>query len=149
MARLIVGIFESCTPAQLEAALRVDCIDMSRLKLVTGDARSNAHDDSALDFVFIADGSQVESPAEEITHGTGMLSDSGGTGVPGLSAPRTSLVGFSGHGSANYLAGFPIPEDEIGNFNDAVDAGRCVVAYAPTPADDAEKIKASLKTAGL
>lgn len=149
MANLLVGIFESCTPAELEAALGKDGIDTSRLKVVTRDARSDAHDNSVLDFVFAGDSLEVDSPAEDMTHGTGMLSDSGGTSVPGLSAPSATLVGFGSHLTANYLAGFAIPQDEVGNFNDAVNAGRCVVVYSLAPNENADTLKGSFKAAGL
>jgi hypothetical protein len=152
MANLIVGIFEHCEPQTLESALSAQAsIDVSRLKVVTKDARSDAHGNSVLDFVFVDEELAIGAPSQGQTHGTGMLSDSGGTSVPGLSASGPALAGFGSPStpSANYLGNFAIPSDEIGNFNDAVEAGRCVVVYQLAPTENAESLQAAFKSTGL
>ncbi len=70
---------------------------------------------------------------------TGILSGSGletGTGVPGLTGSGTPGIGSSrlvigsGGGSLwDRLADLAIPDDEVENYAEALEAGRSIVAY--------------------
>ena len=61
-----------------------------------------------------------------------------------------SLGSFNSRGATarNYLAGLAIPDDEIDNFNDAIEAGRSVIAY-PDPGADAAGVASAFRNAGL
>ena len=50
--------------------------------------------------------------------------------------------------SKHYLDGFPVPDDEVENFDDAIADGRAVVLY-PNAGADEQKIAAAFKAAGL
>jgi hypothetical protein len=79
--------------------------------------------------------------------GMGVLDDASGTGVPmGRNAPLTSFS--SREATKNYLSDLPVPQDEAENFNEAIAAGRAVVAY-PDAGSDADKVAAAFRAAGL
>ena len=129
--RLIVGIYPESDPKKIEAALTGQTgIDMGRLRVVTRDAQSADHDESTISFVHVREAQNSNDFSDDMTHGQGMMTDSGGTGVPGGNSRGPSLGSLSNRGSAvNYLAGVKIPGDQIDNFNDAIGAGRVVVLY--------------------
>ena len=144
---LVTGILGTCDPAQIEKALASTSIDMSKVRVVTKDAPSEAHENSIIDFVFVAESQSVSDFSDEMMHGTGIMSDSGGTAVPGITGSHANVRDFVHGGGLNYLAGFPIPSDHLDNLNTAVSEGRCVITY-PVDGDPAP-IVAAFKAAGL
>ncbi len=146
---LVVGIFPDSDPKALESALSAQQIDLSKVKVVSSTARDA--DSTKLEFVDVIEDMEGNSLADDMTKGLGIMGDAGGTGVPGLGGGRQVTLGsFAGSDtpSARYLAGFAIPDDEVGNFDDAIADGRAVVLYvdAGTAADT---IAAAFKAAGL
>lgn len=144
---LVTGILGTCDPQQIEKALASTNIDMSKVRVVTKDAPSEAHENSIIDFVFVAESQSVNDFSDGMTHGTGIMSDSGGTGVPGITGNRPDVRSFVHGGGLNYLAGFPIPSDHLDNLNTAVSEGRCVITYDVT--GDPAPIADAFKAAGL
>jgi hypothetical protein len=149
-SQLVVGIVPSSDVAALEKALaNLPDIERDRLRVYTAEAGTQAHEDSFLNFTHVQAGAAADiSP--ELTHGTGLLTDFGGTDVPGLTDAREpSLEDFADPEAAapNYLASVPIPSDEIDNYNEAIDEGRSVVAYSAL--SDGEKVRQSFRAAGL
>lgn len=145
---LVVGIFAGSDAAAIESALTGQQIELGKVKVLRSASASTPEDDeSELDFIDVAESMEGNSLSDDMTHGMGIMGDSGGTSVPmGRSA---SLSQFSSRGaSRNYLAGLSVPADEAENFNDAIEAGRSVIAY-PDAGDDAAKIAAAFKAAGL
>ncbi len=145
---LVVGIFPSSDPAAIEAALAGQQVDLSKIKVLRSASAAGVADDSSeLDFVDVVENMESNSLSDDMTKGLGIMGDSGGTGVPmGKSA---SLGSFSSRGeSKNYLSGLAVPEDEAGNFNEAIEAGRAVIAY-PDAGSDADKVTAAFRAAGL
>jgi hypothetical protein len=146
---LVVGILASADPKAIEETLREQQVDLSRVKVVTKSGPSKAHDDSIIDFVHVAQAMESNSLSDDMTKATGILSDSGGTSVPGIGGSGPSLGDFGRRSAShNYLGTLGIPSDEVENFNDAVEAGRSVVAYEGTNAD-AATVAAAFKAAGL
>jgi hypothetical protein len=147
--QLIVGIFPSSDVAELEKALAgLAGIEQDRLQVYTAQGKTQAHQDSFLNFTHV-EGGASEEISPEMTHGTGLLTDFGGTDVPGVTDSREqSLEDFAEHEAApNYLGSLPIPSDEIDNYNEAIDEGRTVVAYkAPS---DGGQLRQSFRAAGL
>ena len=144
---LVTGILGTCDPQEIEKTLASANIDASKVRVVTRDAPSEAHEDSIIDFVFVAESQSSNDFSDEMTHGTGIMSDSGGTSVPGITGNRPSAREFASGGGLNYLAGFPVPSDHIENLNDAVAEGRCVITYAVD--GDPAPIAAAFTAAGL
>lgn len=147
--RLVVGIYPESDPKKIEAALSGQTgIDMGRLRVVTRDAKTEAHDESALSFVHVREAQNSNDFSDDMTHGQGMMTDSGGTGVPGSGSRGPSLGSLSNRGSAvNYLVGVKIPGDQIDNFNDAIEAGRLVALYDAS--DDHEAALTTFTSAGF
>jgi hypothetical protein len=145
---LVTGILGTSDPKAIEAALASQSIDTSKLKVVTKSVQSPEYDDSILDFVEVIDSQSSNDISDDMTKGTGVLSDSGGTGVPGIGSrgPSLASIGGSGGPSPNYLGNIRIPGDQKDNYNDAIDDGRSVVVY---DGDNAPSIEAAFKAAGL
>uniref|UniRef100_E6Q5Y8 Uncharacterized protein n=1 Tax=mine drainage metagenome TaxID=410659 RepID=E6Q5Y8_9ZZZZ len=147
--RLVVGIFPESDPKKIEVALTGQTgIDMGRLRVVTREAQSAAHDESTISFVHVREAQNSNDFSDDMTHGQGMMTDSGGTSVPGTGSRGPSLGSLTRHGGGvNYLAGVKIPGDQIDNFNDAIRAGRVVVLYDAN--DDDAAALAGFNAAGL
>jgi hypothetical protein len=145
-AGLVIGIFSETDAKALEDALKAQQIDVSKIKVFTNDA--NESKSSSLRFVSVVDPEQI-SP--EMTGGTGVIQDFG-TAVPGLSdrgeRPGPIYSFEEGDDSKHYLADYPVPDDEVENFDDAITDGRAVVLY-PDAGADAPKIAAAFAAAGL
>jgi hypothetical protein len=144
--RLIVGIFPDSDGAAIESALIGARIDPGQATVVRRAGVSD--DDSApdLQFVDVVLEQEVNSYSDDMTKGMGIMGDGGGTGVPmGRDASASSFAKRpSGPG---YFSNSGIPDDEVDNFNDAVNEGRAVVLYRG--ADDADATATALRTAGL
>jgi hypothetical protein len=146
---LVVGIFAGSDPAAIESALTGAQIDLSKVKVLrSASAATPEEDSSELDFVDVVESMESNSLADDMTKGLGIMGDSGGTGVP--MGRGSTLSSFSSRGGAtkNYLSGLAVPEDEAGNFNEAIEAGRAVIAY-PDAGADADNIAAAFRSAGL
>ena len=144
---LVTGIIGTCDPQEIEKTLASANIDMTKVRAITKDAPSEAHEHSTIDFVFVTESQSSNDFSDGMTHGTGIMSDSGGTGVPGITGSRANVRDFVHGGGLNYLAGFPVPTDSLDNLNTAVAEGRCVITY--TVDGDPAPVAAALKAAGL
>ncbi|MEO6835008.1 MAG: hypothetical protein ABI231_03760 [Candidatus Tumulicola sp.] len=147
---LVVGICTASDTAAIESALSAAAIDPSKVKVVRVAAAGDPSNESSdVDFVDVAASMESNSLSDDMTKGMGIMGDAGGTGVP-MGRRSGSLGSFNSRGGAskNYLSGFSIPSDEVDNYNDAIEAGRAVVAYSDA-GEDADKIAAAFKVAGF
>jgi hypothetical protein len=148
--RLVVGIFPQSDPKALESALSAQQIDLSKVKVVSSSAGET--EDSPLDFLDVVNDIEREEAqySEDLTHGVGIMGDSGGTSVPGIGGRQASLGDFHHHEltAKHYLVNFAIPLDEVDNFDQAVAEGRAVVVY-PDAGADPTSIVAAFRAAGL
>lgn len=151
-AGLVVGIFPVSDPKALESALAAQQLDLSKVKVVSGGVAEDDAEASPLEFIDVAEDMESNSLSDDMTRGMGIMGDSGGTSVPGISGGGrpTKLDSFAPRGepSSRYLAGFAIPPDEVDNFDEAVGQGRAVVLY-PDAGNDTQKIAAAFRAAGL
>jgi hypothetical protein len=150
-SQLLVGIFPSSDVTSLETTLgTVPGLDRSRVSVLTASAKTQAHEDSFLNFMHVAE--EVDSePSPDITHGTGLLTDFGGTDVPGLTdRSEPSLTDFEEPEVVpHYLGSLPIPSDEAENFDEAIADGRAVVVYPVSSEAEGTQLQQALRTAGL
>ncbi|MDQ2992686.1 MAG: hypothetical protein M3R30_07715 [Candidatus Eremiobacteraeota bacterium] len=147
---IVTGIFPSCDPTAIQAALTTAGVDASKVKVVTKSEPSEDHEESIMDFIYVAQAQESNSFSDDMTHGTNLVADSGGTTVPGMHARLQDLRAFGTHGTVyNYLGTTDIPTDVAGNYNDAVDEGRCVAIYAMADGDSGEAIATSFRNAGF
>jgi hypothetical protein len=146
---LVVGIFPGSDNKALESALAAQPIDLSKVKVVSTTPPDPDSESTQLEFVDVIADMQNNSLADDMTQGSGVW-DETGTDVPGVGGPQATLDSFNHHEAASrrYLAGFPIPDDEVENFGDAVAEGRAVVLYSDA-GSDAQNVAAALKAAGL
>lgn len=142
MSRLVVGIFPGASPTEIEQALSGQQIDLGKVKVVSR-LRSEQQDDSALHFMDVEEAMAHNSFSDDMTKGMGIMGDSGGTDVPGMGGRGPSLSSFSHSARPSYFGAWPIPDDEVDNFNGAVDEGRAVVLYTDAADGVAEKFKAA------
>jgi hypothetical protein len=149
--RLLVGIFPSNDVASLEKAItNASGIDRSRISVYTADTKTQAHEDSFLNFTHVLEEADRDQ-WPEITHGTGLLTDFGGTEVPGINDAREqSLTDFEEPEAVpHYLASLPIPEDEAENYDEALSEGRNVVVYPVSSDDEQARAAQALRGAGM
>jgi hypothetical protein len=148
-AGLIIGICSNSDVQALDDALTAQQIDLEKVKVFAGDF--DDLEPSPLDFIEVfTETESITGLSDDMTRGTGVLADSGGTAVPGLtgSEPRFKAFFPEEGESKHYLHGFPVPDDEVENFDDAIADGHAVVLY-PDAGADAPKIAAAFKAAGL
>jgi hypothetical protein len=148
-AGLVIGIYAETDAKALEDALRGQQIDVSKVKVFATDGDDTKS--SSLRFVSVVDSEPNPPLSLGMTEGTGVMQDFG-TAVPGLSdrgeQPGPIYSFEEGDGSKHYLADYPVPDDEVENFDDAITDGRAVVLY-PDAGADAQKIAAAFEAAGL
>jgi hypothetical protein len=145
--RLIVGIFPDSDGAAIESALTSAQIDPGQATVVRrAGAAGDDETSTELQFVDVVLEEEVNSYADDMTKGMGIIGDGGGTSVP-MGRDSSPSAFATRTGGAGYFANSGIPDDEIDNFNDAVSDGRAVVLYRG--ADDAEATAAALRAAGL
>jgi hypothetical protein len=144
---LVVGIFPGSSPTEIESALSGQQLDLAKVKVVSRD-RTEEADDSALHFMDVEEAMEHNSFSDDMTKGMGIMGDAGGTEVPGMGSRGPSLGAFTHTARTSYFRAWPIPDDEVDNFNGAVDEGRAVVLYQDAGGSAAD-VAAKFKAAGL
>jgi hypothetical protein len=150
-SHLIVGIFPSTDAAALEKALSgVAGLDRKRVRVFVADPDAAAPQDTSLTYTLLAPDT-AEELSPDPTHGTGLLTDFGGTDVPGVTDSREqSLTDFAQEQQVpNYLGSLPIPDDEVANYNEALAEKRSVVVYSVDSDAEGAQARQALRTAGL
>ena len=148
---LVVGIAPTAEPAELERTLSRDPYRQDRLAVITREAPTPDHEECALRFIHVHIGLPHETT--DVDHDTllgdsGILTDTGGVNVPNISAD-VRYAGFFAHPDVvDHLAGYPIPLDEVENYNEAIEAGRTVILYKAQP-DEHTTVEQQFKDAGL
>jgi hypothetical protein len=147
-AGLVIGICSNSDTKALDDALAAQQIDLEKIKVFASDG--DDLEATPLDFIEVfTETESVTGLSDDMTRGTGVLADSGGTNVPGLTGSPRFMAFFPEEGeSKHYLDGFPVPDDEVENFDDAIAEGHAVVLY-PDAGADAPKIASAFKAAGL
>jgi hypothetical protein len=148
-AGLVIGICSNSDVKALDDALSAQQIDLEKVKVFAGDG--DDLEASPVDFIEVfTETESITGLSDDMTRGTGVLADSGGTAVPGLTGSETRFRAFfpEESESKHYLHGFPVPDDEVENFDDAIADGHAVVLF-PDAGADAPKIAAAFKAAGL
>jgi hypothetical protein len=152
VARIVAGISPDHDTQAIEAALKAHDVDVTKVKIFTKSAPQPAHRDSSLDFVYVALSMERNSLSDDQTKNMGFMGDAGGTGVPGLTSSDHASPTVSSFSETeampDYLAGVAIPDDEVDNYNEAIDEGRAVATYEANDGDgDAAAL--AFKAAGL
>ena len=119
-AGLVIGICSNSDTKALDDALSAQQIDLEKVKVFAADG--DDLESSPLDFIEVFSESEyITGLSDDMTRGTGVLADLGGTNVPGLTGEPRFKAFFPDDGeSKHYLAGLPVPDDEVDNFDDAI-----------------------------
>ena len=147
---LVTGIAQSSDPAHLEDALCAkEQVDCDKIAVITKDSPSDAHQESVLTFMHVGqEHATTDVNHEVIAGGEGILTNISGPQVPNISADTRYIGFFAEPHIIDHLMDFAIPEDQVQNYNDAIEAGRSVVVYKATPAE-AGAVAQTFKDAGL
>jgi hypothetical protein len=151
VARLVAGISQDHDTQAIEAALKAHDIDVSKVKFFTK-TPLEAHRESGLDFKYVVKDMEYNSLSDDQTKNMGIMGDAGGTGVPGLTSsdrPGLTVDSFAEtEAMPDYLSDVAIPDDEVDNYNEAIEEGRAVATYQAANGD-AAAAEAAFKAAGL
>ena len=148
--QLVTGISQETAPDKIEDALCArPPVDCSRVHVITGDLPTAEHESSILQFLHAMEEPQTSDVSHDVIRGeTAIMTDAGGVNVPGISADSRYVGFFAQPHIIDHLADWPIPEDQIQNYNDAIEAGRAVVTYKAEPSE-APQVEQAFKDAGL
>jgi hypothetical protein len=125
---VVTGISPDGNTAALEAALKAAGLSLEALVVLGPDDAE------------IATGGLIDTA---IITGSGLES---GTGVPGLTGSGTGLL--AGNSLWDRLADLAIPDDEVENYAEALEAGRSIVGYHGD-SRNVSKVEAMFAGAGL
>ena len=146
---LVTGIAQTSSPEHLEDALVKDNVDTSKLAIITKDEPTDLHHESVLTFMHVGqDHATSDVDHEVIAGGTAILTNISEPQVPNISADSRYIGFFAEPHIIDHLADYAIPEDQVQNYNDAIEAGRSVVVYKATPSE-APDVEQTFKEAGL
>lgn len=148
--QLVTGISPESEPKKIEAALcerpELDC---SKMAVITKDTPTRAHSESVINFIHAGDYAQTSDVSHDVIRGdTAIMTDAGGVNVPGISSDTRYIGFFAQPHIIDHLADWPIPQDQIENYNEAIEEGRSVVTYK-TPPSEAPQVEQAFKDAGL
>ncbi|MFN2450469.1 MAG: hypothetical protein ABR508_11890 [Candidatus Baltobacteraceae bacterium] len=147
---LVTGIAQSSDPGRLESALcGKEAVDCEKLSVITKDSPTDDHEDSVLNFMHVGQGHTTSDTAHGVISGTAsIMTNFGDPQVPNVSSD-SRFVGFLAEPHIiDHLAEWAIPQDQIQNYNDAIDMGRSVVVYK-ADADESAGVEQTFKDAGL
>ncbi len=147
---LVTGISQTSEPADIEEALcSEEAVDCDKVAVITADEPSAEHEGSILQFIHVGQPHYTTDTDSEVIAGSvGMITNMNGVNVPGISADTRYTGFFAQPQVIDHLADWNIPEDQVQNYNDAIEAGRSVVTYKAT-ASEAAEIEQSFKDVGL
>jgi hypothetical protein len=80
--------------------------------------------------------------------GTGLITGGQGTGVPGINSDGPGLAYFRNETLSDRLGDLEIPDSEVENYIEALEAGRSVVAYFAHE-DTVAKVEEIFRAGGL
>jgi len=145
---LVTGIAPTSAPDELHSML-CDVLDCQRVVVITQDSPGVEHENAMMSFIHAADEAQTTDVSHDVIRASAaIMTDAGGVNVPGISAD-SRFVGYFAHPHIiDHLGGWPIPKDQVDNYNEAIDAGRSVVTFKAAP-EEAPKVEQVFKDAGL
>jgi len=147
---LVTGISQTSEPAQIEDTLcSKEAVDCDKLAVITKDSPSEQHENSIIQFLHAGQSAQTTDVSHDVIRGrAAIMTDAGGVNVPGISSDSRYIGFFAEPHIIDHLADWPIPQDQIQNYNDAIEAGRSVVTYKADP-EEASGVEQAFKDAGL
>jgi rhodanese-related sulfurtransferase len=146
---LVTGIAQSSSPEHLEDQLCKEPVNCDNLAVITKDSPTDQHHESVLTFMHVGQGHATSDVDHSvITGGEAILTNYSGPEIPNISSDNRYIGFFAEPHIIDHLAEYAIPEDQVQNYNDAIEAGRSVVVYKATPGE-APAVEQTFKDAGL
>jgi hypothetical protein len=146
---LVTGIAQTSDPTHLEDALCKENVDCDKMAVITKDQPTDVHHESVLTFMHVGQThSTSDLDHEVITGGEAILTNISEPQVPNISSDLRYVGFFAEPHIIDHLAEYAIPEDQVQNYNDAIEAGRSVVVYKADPGE-APAVEQTFKDAGL
>jgi len=145
---LVTGIAPTSKPSQIEEML-CSVLDCNRVVIISQYSAGEHQENSALNFIHAANDAQTTDTSSDVVRGNAaIMTNLDGVNVPGISSD-TRFVGYFAHPKIiDHLGDWPIPRDQVDNYNEAIEAGRAVVTYKAAP-EDAPQVEQTFKDAGL
>ncbi len=136
MGLVVTGISQNGDVSALEAALKAAGLPLDPIQLIGPD-----------------DSTQGAASSMGLANPGLMTGGGQGTGVPGVTSGVPSAGGygtryFRNESLSDRLGDLEIPDDEVENYVDALQAGRTVVAYFAKP-DTVASVEALFRTSDL
>jgi hypothetical protein len=126
---VVTGISQDGDIKSIEAALTAAGLKLDPIQLISGD-------------------DSTEGVARRQV-GTGLITGGGqGTGVPGINTDGPGLTYFRNESLSDRLGDLEIPDSEVDNYVEALEAGRSVVAYFAHE-DTVAKVEEIFRAGGL
>ncbi len=144
---VIVGVINNSEPQHVEQVVAAAGLDHSRLRVLTSEEASPKHVGSPISFIHVWEAMGENSLADDMTRGTGVIPDFGGTRVPGIDEDGGGLGVFEHPEVLDHMAGIGLPRGDAERYNGAIEDGRCVVVY--TCDGDASSAQAAMQKAGV
>jgi hypothetical protein len=139
---VVVGIFPNHDAiAKLTEALKSGGLDVNELTVISDEVPSDDLVTSGVQFVLSG-----EPDEEMLTTGTGIITSSGGTGVPGLTDSVTQPHVAHAPSTIDLLADLDVPDGRTDDYVEALEQGRCVAGYVTST--DVDKVKGVFSSAG-
>jgi hypothetical protein len=146
---LVTGIAQTSDPGHLEDALCKEHMDCDKMAVITKDEPTQDYHESVLTYMHVGqDHATTDADHEVITGGEAILTNLSDPQVPNISADTRYVGFFAEPHIINHLVDYAIPEDQVQNYNDAIDAGRSVVVYKAVDGE-APAVEQTFKDAGL
>ena len=147
---LVTGISQTSDPSHLEETLcNTEAVNCDKIAVITKDNPTDEHHESVLTFMHVGQGHSTSDLSHEvILGGDSILTNISGPQVPNISADTRYVGFFAEPHIIDHLADYAIPEDQVQNYNDAIEAGRSVVIYKADKAE-ASEVEQTFKDAGL
>jgi hypothetical protein len=125
---VVTGISQNGDIKALEQALKDAGLPLDPIQLISGD-------------------DSTEGVARHQV-GQGLITGDQGMSVPGINNPGGGLSYFRNESLGDRLGDLEIPDSEVDNYIEALEAGRSVVAYFAKP-DTLGKVEGLFRDAGL
>jgi len=147
--KLVTGIAQSSDRGQLEDALcSTPNVNCDKIAVITKDSPTSEHEDSLVNFLHVGQGHTTTDASHDIITGTTGILTTFDAQVPNISSDNRYIGFFAEPHIIDHLADWPIPQDQVQNYNDAIEAGRSVVTYKAA-SDEVPQVEQTFRDAGL
>lgn len=147
--KLVTGIAPTTKPAELEDALcDKPAVNCDKLAVITKDSPTPEHEESLITFMHVGQEHTTSDVPHDVISGSTSILTTIDPQVPNISSDNRYVGFFAEPHIIDHLADWPIPADQVQNYNDAIDMGRSVVTYKAQP-DEAPAVEQTFRDAGL